>query len=395
MLVIAVVFMACGERSTTDVAQPMPTNVHRLLLEATESLQRHDFARAMNLVDQAEQEAPGLADVPFLRGRIYTELAQLEEADEAYREALAIRPTYPGGWHNLGNTALRKQQYSEAIRLYHKELANHADPRPWRGIARAYVEMGKADSARYAFEQAIEADETFADAHLGLAQLLADLGELEGAYEAALRAHELEPENPEYRYHVGVYLGQLDRTEEAAAQFEAVIQEWPWHQGAHYNLGQALLRLGRGEAALAMQQRAEELRALQAQISHHENTARVQPLNPEAHAGLGTLLRRAGRYNDAMHAYMAALYLEPGNVEIRNNVAVLHLLRGDTTAAITAFEQLAAADTTQPAVWINLGSLYAMSRQPDKAEAAWQRALNIDPGNEIALKSLAGLAGRR
>jgi Flp pilus assembly protein TadD len=134
---------------------------------------------------------------------------------------------------------------------------------------------------------------------------------------------------------------------------------------------------------------------LQAQISHHENTARVEPTDPYAHAGLGTLLRRAGRYNDAMHAYKVALYLDPDNIEFRNNVAVLHLLRGDTTMAIQTFEQIMHVDSTNLNAWINLGSLYAMSGRYDEARAAWETVLQYEPQNDIARTSLARLPAAR
>ncbi len=395
LLLVLCGLAACGRvEPPPDVAQPMSPAVQRLLVQGTEALQQHAFVRAFAFADSAEARAPGLADVPFLRGRIYAELARLDEAEAAYRQALAIRPTYPGAWHNLGNTAYRQQKYSEAVGYYQRELAAHPDPRPWRGIAQAYVELGKTDSARYAFEQALALDSTFAQAHFGLALLLDDLGDTEGALYEAQRAAAHEPDSPEYQYHVGAYLVRLGRPAEALDRLQGVIEQWPWHQGAHYNMAQALMRLGRTEEAQGIQERAEGLRKLQAQISHHENTARVQPTDPYAHAGLGSLLRRAGRYNDAMHAYQVALYLNPENLEFRNNVAVLHLLQHDTTAAIQTFEQIVRADSAYAHAWLNLGSLYAMSGEPEKARAAWRTVLRIEPGNELARRSLARYSAR-
>ena len=93
-----------------------------------------------------------------------------------------------------------------------------------------------------------------------------------------------------------------------------------------------------------------------------------------------------------MHAYMVALYLDPRNLEIRNNVAVLHLLRRDTTAAIQSFEQIVQADSTYVHAWLNLGSLYALSGQMEKAREAWLTALRYEPDNEMVRQSLARLS---
>jgi tetratricopeptide (TPR) repeat protein len=362
--------------------------VERFLREGSESLRQHSFVRALAFADSAEALQPDLADIPFLRGRVYSEMARLQEADSLYRIVLETRPDYPGVWHNLGNTAFRLKRYTEAIEYYELEIEVHGGAQPWRGLGRAYVELGKTDSARFAFERAIETDSTLAQAHFSLALLLDDLGDLEGAAASARRASVAEPENPEYRYYMASYLLRLGRSVEAIESLGQVIADWPWHQGAHYNMAQALMRLGRTSDARVFQDRAEQLRELQAQISHHENTVRVQPTNAYAHAGLGTLLRRAGRYNDAMHAYRVALFLEPSNLDYRNNVAVLHLLRGDTTAAVASFEDIVATDTSNVNAWINLGSLYAMSGELEAARAAWSTALRLEPDNELARESL-------
>lgn len=397
LLIVLGSLAACGRaepESPPDVDQPMGPIVQRILELGTEALQQHEFERAFALADSAAVRAPDLADVPFLRGRIYAELGRLDEAEKAYRQALAIRPSYPGGWHNLGNTAFRNQKYSEAIGYYRREFAANPDPRPWRGIGRSYFELGIPDSARHAYERALAIDSTFAEAHFDLALVLDDGGDAEGALYRARRALAHDSANAEYRYYVGVYLVKVGRHAEALDLLEAVVEQWPWHQGAHYNMAQAFMRLGRVEDAQAFQERSEELRSLQAQITHHENTVRGQPTNEYAHAGLGTLLRRAGRYNDAMHAYRVALYLAPQNLEFRHNMAVLHLLRGDTTASIQTFEQIVQADTANAPAWLNLGSLYAMSGELEQARKAWIATLRIDPNNDLARRSLANLGVR-
>ena len=248
-----------------------------------------------------------------------------------------------------------------------------------------------ADSAQHAFRRALSLDETLAPAHFGLALLLEDIGDLDGALDAVQQALNYQPESLEYRYHVGSYLVKLGQAEEALPHLQEVIDQWPWHQGAHYNMGQALVRLGRRGEAQQVQERAEALRALQTQISNHENSVRNQPTDPFAHAGLGSLFRRARRYQDAMHAYNVALYLAPDNLEFRNNVAILHLLQNDTTAAIRTFEQIVRADTSYAHAWYNLGSLYAMSSEPEKARAAWNKVLKIDPANEAARRAIEKL----
>ena len=376
----------------TNDAQPMSPAAGHFIRLSSEALERNDFAQAFAFTDSAAALAPELADIPFLRGRIHAGLYRLDKADSAYRAALAIRPSYPGVWNNLGNTAWLRQEYGKSVGYYRRELEIAPDPRPWLGIARAYIELGETDSAHYAFEEALALDSTFAQAHFGAALLLDDLGDFEGALRSARRALRHAPDNHEYRYHAASYLVKLGRWDEALAPLEAVAQEWPWHQGAHYNMAQVLMRLGYAEEAEGVQQYAEELRAHQAEITNLTTASRTYAEDPYAHARLGTSLRKARRYDEAMQAYSVALYLDPGNLGFRNNVAVLHLLRGDTLSAIQSFRTMVQADTTNAHALINLGSLYALSGDPENARRAWEAVLRIEPDNRMARSSLANLS---
>ena len=393
-LLLAGMFAAVGCQSGPEpepVSPLLDARTRDLLIQSEEALRQHAFDAALAYADSAEARIPDGADVPFLRGRVYSEMARLPEADSAYRRALALRPDYAGAWNNLGNNAARQQRYREAIALYHKELEREPAPVPWRGIGMAYVELGVADSAQYAFNQALATDTSYALAHQDLAQLYDDDGQFEQALHHAQRALALDPENNTARYLTGALLAKMGRNEEALPYLEAVTEGWPWHSASHYNLGQALARLGRPEEAQEHLDRAEALRALQAKITLRERAVRSLPEDPYTHAALASLLRQAGRYNDAMHAYQVALSLQPGDTDFMNNIAVLHLLRGENAEAIQWFERIVQQDATLVDAWLNLGIVYAKSGQEADARRAWETVLRQQPGHPAAEAYLARL----
>lgn len=375
-----------------------------LLLQANEALRQNEFDLALAITDGAQKLAPNSANVYFMRARAYSEIGQWEKAEQSYRKVLELEPQYRGVWNNLGNNTFRQQKFEQAIGYYYKEIARNAqyplpqsaeEAIPFYQLGRAYVELGKVDSARICFQRALGFDSLYALCHFNLALLFEDEGELGAALTHAQRAGRIEPANLEYRYLVGGLLVKQRRYEEALAPLREVAAQWPWHHGAQYNMGQALVRLGKADEGKKYLAEAERVRAEDAKIEHLENTIRSLPNDPMAHAALAFAFRRAGRYNDALHAYQVAAHLAPRNMEIQTNIANLYLLKSDTTRAIRHYQRILEYNPALTDVWLNLGVVYALSHKPEQARAAWENVLKYQPEHPLAKRYLAKLASAR
>lgn len=363
----------------------------RYLQIATAALEQHEFDTALALADSAARFTAASPDVAFLKGRIHSELGAFDEAESAYREALKYDANYRGIWHNLGNNAFRRHQYDDAIGYYRKELAQNPAPIPWRGIGRAYVELGKVDSARIAFDQALAIDSLYAPAHFNLALLYEDEGAHEIALDHARKAFEVSPQDLDFQYLMASLMVTTGRHAAAIPHLKAVTDAWPWHHASHYKLGQAFTRNGDRISGKAMLEKAESLRAQDANIVQLLNSARSAPQDPLPHAALGSALRLAGRYEDAMRAYKVARHLDPTNLDIQTNMASLHLLKGDTLATIQGYQAILQQDPGFIEIWLNLGVVYAISGQKAEAQTAWEQVLNLQPDNPAALSYLKRL----
>lgn len=362
-----------------------------LLLQGTNALEAHEFQWALLFADSAEAFTPELPDAAFLRGRVYSELGHFERAAVEYAQTLNRDPQYRGVWHNIGNNEFRKNQFEEAIVNYEKEIALHPAPIPWRGMGRALVELGRPDSARYAFEQAIAMDSTYGPAHFNLALLLEDEGEFVDALHHAREAVLRNPDDLDYQYLMASLMVTNELFEEAIPHLLEVTKAWTWHHASHYKLGQSFVRIGRQEDGQALLKHAETLRAQDASIMQLLNSVRSAPDDPLSHAALGSALRLAGRYQDAMRAYKIARYLDPANLEVQTNMANLMLLQGDTLATIQGYQAILQQDPSFTGIWVNLGIVYAMDQQMENARAAWERALALDPENVAARSYLRRL----
>ena len=358
------------------------------LMEGNKFLKKHDFKRALALADSAELYAIKKDDVYFFKGRIYSELGRFSKADQAYNYTININPDYIGAWNNLGNNAFRQQNFSQAVEYYKKEIIKNKTSIPFRALGRAYVELGKIDSARICFQHSIDINNNYASAYLNLAQLEEDEGNLNKALQLASRAYALEPNNVEYQYVYSTILVQMDRGKEAIYSLREIIKEWPWHHGAHYNLGRALIQSGQKVEGQQYLDESEKIRANQAKIDHLENTIRALPDDPYSYAALAFALRKVGRFNDSMHSYKVALYLDPDNYDIWNNVANLYLLQKDTIKALDTYNYIVDKNPELIDIWLNMGVVYALANQKENAIYSWERALKYQPDNISAIKYL-------
>lgn len=387
---VAVVLVSCqGEPSQTSTYLSPPNQ--KRLRKAQQALGQNQFQEALGYLDTLTQQTAGSADVFFLYGRIYTALGQYKKANKAYRKSLELQPHYPGAWNNIANNAYRQRKYEKAIPLYRRELENNPAPRPWRGMGRAYVQLHKVDSAQAAFEQALQIDSTYAPVHFSLALLYENEGYFNKALHHIRRARQQQPANTRYRYLLGSLLFNLGQTQKAIAHLRYVCDQWPWYNSAYYKLGQALAQQGKQEQGQKYIARAEELRELQEEISYYEQSVRSKRNNPLAHAKLASAYRMAGRYKDAMAAYRNALYLDPKNLAVRNNVALLHVLMDNQQQAIKEFKHIVQEQPEHVDAWVNLGTLYARAGNHKQAAKAWQQALTYKPNHQQAKAYLAKL----
>ncbi|HEV8699993.1 MAG TPA: tetratricopeptide repeat protein [Candidatus Polarisedimenticolia bacterium] len=108
----------------------------------------------------------------------------------------------------------------------------------------------------------------------------------------------------------------------------------------------------------------------------------------EAHNNLGLVLSKMGQEAEAVQVFQEALRLDPAMSEVYNNLGFLYHTTSHFDRAVEMFGQAIQNSSDSAVAYANLGnSLYKM-KQPAKAVEAWRRALELDPMNEPARRSL-------
>jgi TolB-like protein/DNA-binding winged helix-turn-helix (wHTH) protein/Flp pilus assembly protein TadD len=301
---------------------------------------------------------------------------QLEQAEQAFREALAIDGRFARAYAGLCETYAigyeRTRDPSAAVRAEAacgEALALDSSAfEVEEALAKLRLLTGDGDRAASIYRTAIERNPRDADGYIGLARAFEQQNRVDRAAAMYRRAIEVEPDYWAARSAIGKFYVQHGRAAEAVAQLEAATRLVPASALAFNNLGAAMQMSG----DLAGAARAfERSLALEPTRSGYSNT--------------GTMYYLLGRFADAAAMFRKAAALAGEDHRVWGNLAdALHQAaegRAETEVNYRRAILLAERDlrvNAQDAVgWAQLGFYYARIGEERQARRAVQRALGL------------------
>nr|WP_054682569.1 tetratricopeptide repeat protein [Rhodothermus marinus] len=118
-VLLLVTLGACRERQ--PAYPPLLPEAQALMARAEQAFAQQQFSRAIALADSAEVLQPEHPDMLFFKGRVYTHMRLLDEADSLYRLVARRVPDYPASgttWPTMppgaGNSGRRLPCFSES-----------------------------------------------------------------------------------------------------------------------------------------------------------------------------------------------------------------------------------------------------------------------------------------
>lgn len=192
-----------------------------------------------------------------------------------------------------------------------------------------------------------------------------DLATAAGLYR---QAHSIDPKNARHLIGLGNTLAKLGQFDEAAEAFDLATKRAPRDVDAKHGYGNSLIALGRPNSALTQFEAALALR----------EAART-------YNGIGVANDMLGDHVAAEAHYRTALVLEPGNLTVRNNLALSLAVTGKFVEAIAILRRAITDPRAGARHRLNLALVYGLAGE----SAAAAEIARIDLDEESVMRNLA------
>jgi tetratricopeptide (TPR) repeat protein len=320
---------------------------------------------------QASVQPPVLAPAPSspnranaeahkTRGDMYREANDYADAIAAYKQALALDPSYRPALYVLAVTYSSAEQWEESVAAWEKYLADaahessDANGSALNLLGNSHRQLKHYDKARETLQRAIDLKpkpQILSSSYHFLGRTYGDLEQHEKAVAAYQEAVRVNPADGSSYREMGVSLFRLNRNDQAVMSLQQAIRLRANDGLAYYDLGYIYLAMGRKAEARQVHQKLQSIDASRAQ-KLAADIAKQTPASEAYQAGWKQF--NDHEYDKAIPSLLEAARLDPNSLD----------------------------------AYMVLGDAYGRTMQFDKAAAAYKRALEVQPDDQYALRYL-------
>jgi Tfp pilus assembly protein PilF len=372
----AVAFMQAGRRAESitlcrkvlEAAPGQPDALHLLAMAARD---QGDAGTAEQLFREALTGAPRRADILVNFGNFLLAQGREREARSRLSKAVKANPKLVSAWYHLGLLSLKTGDLSEARRCAtHATRLAPAHTPAWELLAAVQQKTGETAAAISTCRQGIRQQASAPRLQYSLGQLLrqeCDFEEAAAAYEAALEQGHQTPDT--YRNLAEAWL-EAGYPDKAMAAADGGVQRFPEHAPLH----RIRARMHR------------ELEAPGDPVELLWQSARAKPTNADLWRTLAELLNRLERKNEARDALAEARTRGcPDTPELRLLEAMSLAYSGRDDEATLALATLDDSCPGHSGIKLAFAQYLLANGDPERAESLCAEVLQQTPLDQLAL----------
>ena len=207
-------------------------------------------------------------------------------------------------------------------------------------------------------------------------------------------------------YEQALQFHQNGQFAEAEKLYQEILEAAPGMTGIYGNLTEVYFRQGKGDAALALLQRAErqypkdlgvltamcafyaQIRQLDMAIEYALRAVENYPEYADCYQNLGNLYYQSGQTEPALAAFRKCISLNPQSTNSYLNLGIMLFGQKELSAAAEAFENVIALAPGLAQGYLNLGVVRIEQTKLEEAEQLLQKTISLAPSMFDAYKRL-------
>ena len=368
-------YQARGESAKADAlieqaTEAQPDNPKPFLILSAYRGRKGDAEGALAAAEQAVAVDPENQRALLRKAEVLVEIGfrdgtsdKISEGRSITEQVLAEEPSHPGALFVRAKIDLAEKKIDDAV----SSLRAAIDARPdWAQahfvLGTALALQGERTASRSELARALEIDASLREAHRVLAQVHAGLGEHEYAVEEGRRFLRERPDAIETRILVAQSLVLLRKADEALQELEMIPAD---QRGAEVAFAFGRIHMGQGD----FEQARTEL----------ERADAASPNHPDILRSLLQLDRRENRFPESLARIDAASAASPEDAKLQRLRGVVALMSGDGEAAEAAFKKAIELDPSDVGSYEQLARHYAKTGRLQETIETYQKALEVRP----------------
>jgi tetratricopeptide (TPR) repeat protein len=335
-------------------------------------LQEKHFDAARQRIHRQFQKTPDSPGAHFFEGKILAAEEKWDSAETELQKTLQLDPNFAGAYDLLVQTYVANNKLPQALSQLQTQLSkNPNDASALMTLALLHERTNDFASARDAYERLLLINPNSISALNNLACLYADrLDDLNKAYDLARKARELHANDPAIADTFGWVLSKRGDYQQALPILQASGAKLPDSPEVQFHLGMTAYMMGQTDLANAALQKAA-------------SASKDFPGKEESKRRLALLKSGKGGSLELSPAQLEIMAKEhPNDVVSQMRLGEAYEKQGKSDKAAAAFEQAVKVNPTLGSATAKLAQLYAGPlKNKDKALGYAKKARELTPGD--------------
>ena len=296
-------------------------------------------------------------------------IGENESAWRAVCRALELDPSLADAWYQKGVMQADEQKWLEAVESFRKAVeASPGHAAAHLALGEMWIRLGGFQQAANELEAVLRLSSKHPGAHYGLGLVYLQEGNLATAETEFRQAFTLQPNSVAVGESLGETLVREHKWSDAVAILNHVVAVNPDSLEAANALATALQHSGQQEQAAVEFRKARELSRLQ-----------VTFLRVQGAYNQGLVSWRAGKLQDAVTAFRAAISMDPDYADAHNNLGGVLWQMNDVTGALAEFQAAVRSNPAFAEAHNNWGSALIHAGEIDHAIEQFRAAVASRP----------------